>query len=407
MNPAYRTAGDLPRALRVFHELLLMRAGLLIKNLPTLPWSQRIPCCGVWQCQSPYLAPEPYYATLPKYLSSAKYNTSVISDRALRAFEAVLPEGAHVKVDEQHNWDAILEVAGQELRLRWLPVGWPRQVDEALRRRPRPDIIAAPRLSPGAREVARRRKVGWLDESGAAEIHKGMLLISRTGNPAVPLDAKLGWRPATLAVCEVLLTGCPATVSAVADKTGLAVSTVAESLRFLDDNDLLSASAARGPQSRRYVNDAEALLDAYAAAAERLRSPTSLRVGVLWRDPIEGVTNAGYSWQKANIKWAVTSALSADVLAPILTEVTPMEVYVTGHTPGDMRQAATAAGLRDIEGGRLLLRPFPTPANGNVTVEIRPGLISVLWPRAYADLRTSGVRGEDAAEHLREEMSHA
>jgi hypothetical protein len=30
----------------------------------------------------------------------------------------------------------------------------------------------------------------------------------------------------------------------------------------------------------------------------------------------------------------------------------------------------------------------------------------VLWPRAYADLRTAGVRGEDAADNLREEMSH-
>jgi hypothetical protein len=31
----------------------------------------------------------------------------------------------------------------------------------------------------------------------------------------------------------------------------------------------------------------------------------------------------------------------------------------------------------------------------------------MLWPRAYADLRTVGVRGEDAAEHLREEMPRA
>lgn len=353
------------------------------------------------------LRPETYYATLPKYCVVANYSTSMISDRALKAFEAILPSGVHVTVDDQRNRDVLIEAAGQQFRLRWLPVGWPRQVDEALRRRPRPDIIAAPRLSPGAREIARRRQVGWLDESGAAEIHKGALLISRTGNPATPLNAKLGWRPATLAVCEVLLTGCPATVSAVASKTGLAVSTAAESLKFLGHDGLLSTSAARGPQSRRHVNDTEVLLDAYAVAAERLRPPTSLRVGVLWRDPIEGVTEAGRSWQNASTSWAVTSALSAAVLAPVLTEVTPMEVYVTGRTPGDLHHAAAVAGLREMEGGRLLLRPFPTPADGKVTVEIKAGLISVLWPRAYADLRTAGVRGEDAAEHLRGEMSHA
>jgi hypothetical protein len=329
------------------------------------------------------------------------------SNRALRAFEAVLPVGTPIQVDEQGDRDVLVRVAGRRLRLRWLTVGWPRQVEEALQRRPRPDIIAAPRLSPGARNMANRQRVGWVDESGAAEIVEGMLLISRTGSPVTPLDAKLGWRLATLAVCEVLLTGYPATVSVVADKTGLAVSTVSESLKFLESNGLLGADAARGPLSHRYIIDKDALLDAYAAAAERLRSPMSLRVGVLWRDPIKGVIDVGQAWQNAEISWAVTSALSAAVLAPMLTEVTPMEIYVAGRAPSDLRQAAAMAGLHGLEGGRLLLRAFPTPANGKVTQEIRPGLISVLWPRAYADLRTAGVRGEDAAEHLREEMSRA
>jgi hypothetical protein len=115
----------------------------------------------------------------------------------------------------------------------------------------------------------------------------------------------------------------------------------------------------------------------------------------------------GRSWHDNDLSWAVTSALSAAVLAPNLTQVAPLEVYVTGRTPGDLRRAASIVGLREIEGGRLLLRPFPTPANGAVTEQIEPGLMSVLWPRVYADLRTTGVRGEDAAEHLREEMSRA
>ena len=83
-----------------------------------------------------------------------------------------------------------------------------------------------------------------------------------------------------------------------------------------------------------------------------------------------------------------------------------MEVYVAGKTPGDLRRALFAAGLEETEGGRLQLRPFPTPAGPRIARDIGPGLRSVLWPRAYADLRTAGVRGEDAADHLREEMSH-
>jgi hypothetical protein len=128
---------------------------------------------------------------------------------------------------------------------------------------------------------------------------------------------------------------------------------------------------------------------------------------MLWRDPVPDVIEAGQKWQAAGIRWAVTSALSAAVLAPVLTQPVPMEVYVTGRTHGDLRRAAAVAGLHEIDGGRLLLRPFPTPANGAVASQIKPGLTSVLWPRAYADLRTTGVRGEDAAEHLREEVLRA
>lgn len=318
-----------------------------------------------------------------------------------------MPPDASVNAVRQSDRDIVVSLAGRTLLLRWLPVGWPRQVAEALRSKPRPDVIAAPRMSPGAREMARREQVGWVDESGAAEIVAGTVLISRTGEPASPLNAKLGWRPATLAVCEVLLSGCPATVSAVADQTRLSVSTVAGALKFLGGNGLLGTNAPRGPLSRRYITDGDALLDAYAAAAERLRSPISVRLGVQWRDPVEGAIRIGLLWRDAGIGWAVTSALSAAVLAPVLTEISPMEIYVTGHTPGDLRRAASSAGLREMSGGRLLLRPFPTPANGTLTTQIRPGLTSVLWPRAYADLRTSGVRGEDAAEHLRQEMTHA
>jgi hypothetical protein len=328
------------------------------------------------------------------------------SDRVVQAFEAVLPPGTQVKITARDGRDVCASVAGQRLRLRWLSVGWPRQLAEALLTKPRPDIVVAHQLSPGARALADRERVGWVDESGAASISAGTILISRTGSPAVPLDSRVGWRPTTLAVCEVVLTGCAATVSAVVTETGLAMSSVAAALKFLNSQGFLASDADRGRQSRRHVVDSDGLMDAYAAAAERLRPPVSIRAGVLWRDPMTGVIEIGRFWDKAALEWAVTSALSAAALAPFMTEVTPMEIYVGGKTPGDLRRAAFAAGLKEIEGGRLQLRPFPTPAGTKVTMEIGPGLRSVLWPRAYADLRTAGVRGEDAAEHLREEMSH-
>ncbi len=275
------------------------------------------------------------------------------SERAVRAFEAVLPPGTRVKVMAEEGRDASVSVVGRRLRLRWLPVGWPRQLAEALKVKPRPDIVAAHQFSPGARALADRERVGWVDESGAAQISAGSILISRTGNPAVPLDSKVGWRPATLAVCEVVLTGCSPTVSSVVTETGLATSSVATALKFLADQGFLTGDADRGPQSRRHVADWDGLLDAYAAAAERLRSPVSIRAGVVWRDPLVGIAEVGRFWDKAGIRWAVTSALSAAAWAPVMTEVTPMEVYVAGKTEGDLRRTLFDAGLKEIDGGRL------------------------------------------------------
>src|SRR5271170_2470049 len=111
------------------------------------------------------------------------------SDRAVSALEAVLPPGTEVKVTASDGRDVSVSVAGRRLRLRWLPVGWPRQLAEALRLKPRPDIVAARQLSPGARALARQEGVGWVDESGAAEISAGTIVISRTGTPALPLDS--------------------------------------------------------------------------------------------------------------------------------------------------------------------------------------------------------------------------
>lgn len=295
---------------------------------------------------------------------------------------------------------------------RWLPTGWPQQVAEALDDEPRPEILVAPRMSPGARKMAHDAGVGWADESGAAEIYyhdpksRTLIAIQVPGTPSLPLDTRLGWRPTSLAVCEALLAGAAApTVNSVVETTGISMGSAAEALKFLAKDGHLTSSAARGPGSAREIVDHDALLVAYAAAAERLRSPVSLRVGTLWRHPVADAIDFGKIMDSHSISWAATGALSASVLAPAQTEVSPMEIYVSGRTPSDLARAALAAGLRAIDGGRLLLRPFPTPAGDRLTNVDAHGFRSMLWPRAYADLRTAGVRGEEAAEHLREVMT--
>lgn len=335
------------------------------------------------------------------------------TERAVNAIEAVYRGALRARPVRGPHRDAVVTLDdAAEFLVRWLPVGWPRQVAEALHDEPRPDILVAPSMSPGARKAARDAGVGWVDESGAADIYYHdpksgtVIAIETKGTPPVPLETRLGWRPAALAVCEVLLAGAATpTVNSVVEATGISMGSAASALKFLEQGGHLASDAARGPDAARRIVDRDSLLDAYAAAAERLRRPNSIKVGVLWRDPVEGALEAGRLWEAAGIDWAATSALSASVLAPFQTQIAPMEIYVPARAWGDLRRAAVVAGLREMDGGRLMLRPYPTPAGASLTTRCPNGFRTMLWPRVYADLRVSGVRGEDAAEHLRKEMT--
>jgi hypothetical protein len=122
---------------------------------------------------------------------------------------------------------------------------------------------------------------------------------------------------------------------------------------------------------------------------------------VLWRDPFATITHLGAIWERAGISWAATGALAAAVMAPHLSDISAGELYVSAGGQPELRNAARVAKLEPVEGGRLLLRPFPTLTAQRLTTEDQ-GLSLAPWPRVYADLRHTGVRGEEAAEHLRE-----
>ncbi len=109
----------------------------------------------------------------------------------------------------------------------------------------------------------------------------------------------------------------------------------------------------------------------------------------------------GKRWDRARVAWAATGTVAAHVIAPYLTWVSSGDVYVGADTIAGLEAAATRVDLRPIEGGRLTLRPFPT-VTARSLADVKEGLRVAPWPRVYADLRGVGVRGEEAAEHLRE-----
>jgi hypothetical protein len=317
-------------------------------------------------------------------------------DRAAEALLAVLPVGAV----GQHPSDSgsRVGVGGVELFVVWAGEGGLGDVRRVLASEPRPDVVVGRHLTPGARTELRSAGVGWVDETGAAEIAVGSIIVSRTGRPdRAPKPPR--WTPAVVGVAEALLCGVRGTAAAVTAATGLSTGSGTTALRVLKDLGLLEASAKRGRGSARRVADRRALLDAYATAAAVLKPTMSLRVGVVWRDPVAGLTETGEAWDRKGIRWAATGTAAATVLAPHLGSVTAVDVYVNSASILGLEVVAAAAGLAPIDGGRLTLRPFPTTSTDHL-VQTVEGLRVAPWPRVYVDLLDAGVRGEEAAEHL-------
>ena len=185
--------------------------------------------------------------------------------------------------------------------------------------------------------------------------------------------------------------------------SGLSAGSSTNALRTLTDLGLLHAPARRGRNSARQISDPDRLLDKYAAAVEAMRPLTALTVGVTWRDFVVGLNETGRGWNSAGISWAATGAVAASVIAPYIATVAAGEVYVDAMTVAGLEWVAARANLRPIEGGRLTLRPFPTITAKLMALE-KGGIRVAPWPRVYADLRLVGVRGEEAAEHLRDQI---
>ncbi len=322
-------------------------------------------------------------------------------DPAVRCGEllaAVLPQQVEVSVI---GADRVM-VNGSDVTVAWLGDGWLPDVRRALSNdRERPQIVAARRLSPGARAELGAAGISWVDETGAAEVAVGSVVVVRPGLVDSARRRLAGWTAATESVAEALLCDVSPTVDAMEEATGLSTGSCVTALRTLTDLKLLTQDAKRGRESGRRIVDPDRLLDAYATAAATRKRPPSLRVGVTWRDVIDGTIAAGQCWTAAGIAWAATGAVASMVMAPHLTNLNTADVYVAGKSLADLAHAASIAGLEPIKGGRLQLMAFPTAATSRL-IEEADGMMVAPWPRVFADLRVWGVRGEDVAEHLRE-----
>jgi hypothetical protein len=326
---------------------------------------------------------------------------------------AVLPEGLRVEVMPRSvtgvpSFDVRVQVGNAAHRFvaGWAGAGWPADVQKLVQVAPNLDVVYAKNLSDGARSWLSERHIGWVDEMGRANlVLKSGLVIVREPT-ATEKQQLVGdhWTNTMLTAVEAVLAGVAPTVEAVEAATGMSRGASANALSRLERRGLLERPARkRGPQASRQVVDMDSLIDQYTEAAAEFRNKQQVvRVHRLWADPLDVLDiEIGPGLTGMGVRWAVTGAAASTLLAPYLSDVNVVELYVDRSLLTAPNRLASSLGGRIVERGhRIEVRELPTSMSA---MGPKIGGIQVALPaRVYADLTASGGRAAEAAHHLRE-----
>ncbi len=338
-----------------------------------------------------------------------------LAARVGRLFASVIPRGLVADVTPRQAvgpaFDVVIGAGPVKHRIivGWAGEGWPSDVERIVHLVPGVEVVAAARLSDGARGWLERHGRGWADETGDADISRisGLVIFRQPSVVRQRHEASSRWTRSTLTAAEAALSGIAPTVEGIERSTGLSRHATANALSRLEEFGYLKRTRAlRGPQSARRVINGDGLLDAYAkAAAEQRRKQSPVLVHRLWNsDPLQTLASeVGPALAKADASWAVTSAAASLLLAPYLTDVTVLDLYVDPMTMSDRKRLASLLGGQIVEKGhRIAIWAVPTAMT--IKGPVIDGMQVALPVRVYADLKAAGGRWAEASEHLRETL---
>jgi len=240
-----------------------------------------------------------------------------VLNRSEKVVEQVLaPLGAVTLRAGADGPDIVLETAGGRYAfdVRWAGEGFPEDVRAFLpgrgrrtRRRRSPPVgrvlvVAARRMSPGARRLLEQHGIGWADETGAARIVAPPGLLIHSAPPAGSGPARSGewtWSDAAAIVGEVILADVVRgeldrdergvmlpRAAEIAERAGVSPSLVNLTLRGWEREGWIDKPGpTRGPGSVRLLTDPGQVLSSWAAWM-REHPPVEVGGHTLFRDAI-------------------------------------------------------------------------------------------------------------------------
>lgn len=340
-----------------------------------------------------------------------------VENRLTRILAGAL-DGVAVRSNAKDADVDLLVRAGAEswipLQVKWAGEGWPSDVRQAVERVPEPWppnlVLLAKHFSPGALEWLHERGANWADEAGQVRVvgPEGLIVIREPARPATVGrdECDFAWSASAVSVAEAILArpAEPLRTAPLARATDWSVPQVGNLLQAFDSQGWTAKrGSARGPGAYREVTNAEGLLESWSHALSE--QPRERRIAHrATRDVMSLLRDALGPALDRRVGWAASGWAGLELLAPFMTTVPTLHIYVTDRDfAGPLTAVIADVGLRELpEGGRVEFWRTDDRVFDLATRE--DGVPVVSAPRLYADLSALGGRGDDAAEHVQREL---
>ena len=269
-----------------------------------------------------------------------------------------------------------------------------------------PLLLVAEDSTADARRLLGTHGIGVVDARGRAEIRfPGLVVhVERRGGGgergAGASERRVAGRAAVAAQALLLEPEREWTVAELARGADVS-TTLAHYVLARLEKDGIAQNKGSGPRKVRVLSNPSALLDLWAEEAHDrgVRGLSCHRFATTQRALRKDVSRA---LADADIGHAVTGAAAADLLAPFLSVVPVLSLWV-----GVQHQLGEVAGLLDAEpverGANLMLRQAGDDSPLAFT-ERHSGVWLANRFRVYVDLRSDPQRGAEQADHLRQEV---
>lgn len=275
-------------------------------------------------------------------------------------------------------------------------------IRDAVEQPDRPVLLVAEETTAGAREILLAHHVAIIDGLGNAHIELPGLLLHLQGTKRRPrrgVPTRLSGKAGVVAQALLLEPERSWRVTDLAGKARVSPGLAHRVLARLDLEQLTDSEGA-GPKRVRRLSSPTALLNLWAE--EDRPSPRRHACFVLARSPRELMIKLSGGFAERQVDYAVTGAGAASLIAPLVTSVPVVDVWIS--STADPNEALRAVGGEAVDEGYnvLLLQ-----AKHDTTLAFREQIDSI-WVanklRTYADLLSDPRRGVEQAKHLRSEV---